>query len=464
MIAQPTTRDSVQRLSLDEALAQAKFLQRTEKLDEADTIYSEILEQIPQEPNALHFLGILRHQQGDAQNAIRLIRQAAELMPDEPGPWVNLGNVLLEGACVDDAVDAYEHAAAMAPDLVLPLNNLGILHGRRRRWDQAEDCFKRGLRLAPDCSYLHHNYARMLHAAGRLREAAAHGLQSLELDPTSGTARKLLSMSYFLLGETAKAVSNLEQWRALEPDNPEIAHHLAACGSGEIPGRASDAYVERVFDEFASSFDQQLQSLGYRAPQLVHAALERMTSAIGPAPFILDVGCGTGLCGALLRPHARSLHGVDLSAGMMVRARERGIYDALHRQELTAYLHSTSEAYDVIVSADTLCYFGALEDFLAGARQALRRSGVLIFSLEAATDETSRFELQVHGRYAHSSRYVEDALAAAGFTLASLEREVLRHEFIQPVQGLIVVATLAESAATPALDAATRSLDRLTRA
>ena len=63
---------------------------------------------------------------------------------------------------------------------------------------------------------------------------------------------------------------------------------------------------------------------------------------------ILDVGCGTGLCGALLSPYARRLVGVDLSDRMLDQARERNIYDELVKGELTAYLDGCRDAYDVI--------------------------------------------------------------------------------------------------------------------
>ena len=97
---------------------------------------------------------------------------------------------------------------------------------------------------------------------------------------------------------------------------------------------------------------------------------------------VLDAGCGTGLCGPLVAPYARRLVGVDLSEGMLARARARNVYDELVRRELTAYLHDCTGAFDVIVSADTLVYFGPLEEVLAAAGNALRAGGVLIFTVE----------------------------------------------------------------------------------
>ena len=138
-----------------------------------------------------------------------------------------------------------------------------------------------------------------------------------------------------------------------------------------MPPRASDAYVETTFDGFAASFDAKLTRLGYRAPGLVADAVRLACGAEARGLRILDAGCGTGLCGPEVRPMAEKLVGVDLSGGMLEKAALTGAYDVLERAELTAYLAAHPGAFDVVLSADTLCYFGALEAF---AEAALRRA------------------------------------------------------------------------------------------
>ena len=64
-----------------------------------------------------------------------------------------------------------------------------------------------------------------------------------------------------------------------------------------------------------------------------------------------------------------------------------------------------------------------------------------MFTLEALAEPGCDYKLQVHGRYAHSSDYVESALANAGLQVESFEKSVLRQELIEPVQGWVVVAT-----------------------
>jgi predicted TPR repeat methyltransferase len=104
---------------------------------------------------------------------------------------------------------------------------------------------------------------------------------------------------------------------------------LAACTSRDVPARASNGFVAETFDSFAANFETKLAKLSYRAPALVAAMLE--DSGRGPAKSldVLDVGCGTGLCGPLVVPYARRLTGVDLSAGMLAQAKEKNVYDLL---------------------------------------------------------------------------------------------------------------------------------------
>jgi predicted TPR repeat methyltransferase len=201
--------------------------------------------------------------------------------------------------------------------------------------------------------------------------------------------------------------------------------------------------VVRTFDDFAASFEAKLESLSYRAPALVAATLADADLVPDGRLVVLDGGCGTGLCGPLLRPYASRLVGVDLSGGMLEHARRKDIYTDLVLAELTEFLRARHEVFDIIVSADTLVYFGDLRQFCRAAAGALRRSGLLVFTVEqtAARDDAD-FRLQLHGRYSHSDEYVHRVLEAAGLS-AHIQRADLRTEAGEPVAGLVVRAAKA---------------------
>ena len=126
---------------------------------------------------------------------------------------------------------------------------------------------------------------------------------------------------------------------------------------------------------------------------------------------------------------------------MLAQAHDRKVYDELVKRELTAYLRDSPEAFDVIVSADTLVYFGSLESVISCSADALRPGGHLVFTVEelidAATD--TGYAIRPHGRYGHACRYVERVLADANLQPA-IARAELRLEAGDPVSGLVVRA------------------------
>ena len=418
-----------------EALMIANELQQRGEFDGAEEIYLTVLGMLPAHADALHFLGVMRHHQGRDQDALGLIVRSIESDPQAPGPWLNLANVLLAGGQFDDAANALRGAIERAPEMADAHNNLGVLYTRLGRFAEAEQALQRGLALDSSLAYIHFNLANLYFRTGRSEESTRLLLQAMKLDAGNPAARSLLSRAYFMLGDHDSGVRALRDWLADEPGNPQALHHLAAAGVDPMPPRASDAYIEQVFDSFSDSFDSKLQSLGYRAPQVVAEALAALGDDCPRDATVLDAGCGTGLCAPLLRPYASRLEGVDLSSGMLARARARGGYDELHHAELTAFLDASPERFDIIASADTLIYFGELEPVFTAAARALRSGGVLVATLEALHDDEAAVRLEVHGRYAHSRAYLESALQDAGLRLLDIDQQVLRREAGEHVHG-----------------------------
>ncbi len=132
---------------------------------------------------------------------------------------------------------------------------------------------------------------------------------------------------------------------------------------------------------------------------------------------------------------------MDLSAEMLAHAEAKRVYDELTRAELTEYLGRRAAAFDLIVAADTLVYFGELDDVLAAATRALRPGGVLVFTLEhaAAGTATGGYRLELHGRYSHSRAYVEALLRGLGLAPRIMAAD-LRMESGAPVRGLVIRA------------------------
>ncbi|HEV7607917.1 MAG TPA: tetratricopeptide repeat protein [Steroidobacteraceae bacterium] len=379
------------------------------RLAEAESAYLQLLQKQPRDFDALHYLGVLRMRLGRREEAIELVKRSLSISPHNPDAWNNLGNMLLGGNEIETrgAELAYSAATQQKPDFAEAWYNLANLFRRALRRDDAVRCYRKVLDLNPRFAGAYENIAMLLLRVGRP-------------DLTADVYRR---------------------WLAVEPDNPIARHMAAAYSNAKAPARADDAYVAQVFDRFAGNFDQALANLNYVAPSLLTAALAEVISFAERRLVVLDAGCGTGLCGPLLRSTARQLVGVDLSAGMLAKARERQVYDELHESELVAFMHAHPAGYDVVISADTLVYFGALEEAMNAAAGALKPGGVLAFTLEAETvGSPEKFRLHKSGRYSHSADYARECLEAAGFKVLLIEGGVLRQEAGADVLGHVVLA------------------------
>lgn len=417
---------------------------QADELDVAQAALAQVLAADAQQPDALHFLGILRHRQGRSDEAVALITQALATAGGHAGMHINLGNVLFESGRAREAVAAYETALDGEPasgqawcNLGTALHGLGDLAQARHAWQQA-------VHHGPDNAEAWYGLSRCLVELGQVHEGLLANSHAVALWPRQGQAREQVIRALLLLERHDDAERLYREWLAEEPDNAIVHHQLGAL-RGNAPERASDAYVETVFDSYASVFDGKLAALNYQAPQLVTQAL----AAFGVAEAALDIadlGCGTGLCGPLLRPFARRLVGCDLSTGMLVQAQRRQCYDALFKVELLHFLQHEPRSFDVLVSADTLCYFGPLDAVCAAAAGALRGRGRFVFTVEALADGGPDWLLRPTGRYAHTRSHLENALRAAGFANTVCSAGALRQEAGLPMAGWVAVATLAELA------------------
>jgi predicted TPR repeat methyltransferase len=384
-------------------------LHKSGRLAEAEAAYMLLLRKRPNDGDTLHFLGLLRMHQGRRPAAIELIQRSLRILPMNPHAWNNLANLLLAEDRQDEAEAAYMRATHLNPKMAEAWFNLGVLFRRKRKPEEALKSFR----------------------------------NVLDSNPRFSRAYESLGLLLYRMGQHTHAADVYRKWLEVDPSNPTAQHMVAATSGQQVPERAGDRYVSQLFDSFANSFDESLKNLDYAAPQLLAAALAERVQ-FGESTFdILDAGCGTGLCGVLLRTTAKTLVGVDLSAGMLAKARERRIYDQLLEAELCACMRGHPGEFDIVNCADTLVYFGALEEVATSARSCLRPGGRFAFTLEAEpADSEHRYRIQAHGRYTHQAGYVRDVLGAAGFEDPEIEAVVLRKERGADVQGHLVIARL----------------------
>ncbi len=427
--------------------------------------------------DALETRLLLREGRHDAARA--MLDAAVARRPTDPQLRRTRAELLLVlGERVAAATDAAE-AVMLAPEEPAGKAVLGVAMGELGQWRDAAACLREAVAGDPGCVPYRLALARVQQRAGDVAAARAMLEATIAAAPNHAGARSalvalvvgggdftqavalakaarqagvidacllgLLGHALSCLGLHEAAAEAYQDALALEPDDPYVRHLVAASGRVAAASQAPEAYVRVLFDGYAHRFDQHITSLGYRVPGLVRAAVLRHAPAgNGPAGngLVLDLGCGTGLAAvAMSGLPLGPWHGVDLSPAMLARAAATGLYEQLLETDLVVGLAQPGPQYQLIVAADVLCYFGALEPVLAAARGRLAADGIMVLSLEALPEPAVEpgWRLGPLGRYAHAPATLVAAATAAGLVVRALDHETLRWEGDAPVPGLLAV-------------------------
>ena len=241
------------------------------RLSEAYDIYRRVLAVAPQQPDALHLLGVVAYQLEQPQQAVDLIRLAIALRGDNPDFHVNLGNALQALGRHAEAVNAFGRAAGLEkPMRAETVFNLGNALGRAGRADEAIAALREAVRLNPDFAPAYRNLGLLLHGEKRLSEAETELDRSATLAPEDAESRYALGLVQKDRGRPEAAVESFSA--ALSRDPAHAAAHDALGSALKELGRLDEAvtaYAAAVAcdPEFAAAHYNlagALQDLGRR--------------------------------------------------------------------------------------------------------------------------------------------------------------------------------------------------------
>lgn len=374
------------------------------RLEDAAARYQAALALVPGRPSILANLGVTQCRLGQWPAAVATLTQATKADPTHRDAWVALG----------------------------------LSHEALSNWDAAAQALQEGIRLGVSTAQLWLSLALCLLRLERQPAEALHALdQALALEPTLAEAWSQRGSLLRDTGQYAEAARCFEQALAHGGDESLHRFYLASVRSGEAaPAQPPRVYVEALFDDYADDFQTHLvQHLKYQAHETLLAPL----CAGGQRyPLVLDLGCGTGLCGQRIRGHADAVDGVDLAQAMVERARASGAYRRVEQGDLLGFLQAQTEPADLVIAADVFIYVGALDAVFAAVRQRLRPGGCFAFSVELASDGQEP-QLRPSLRYAHPPAYVERLAQAHGFRACQTWQAPLREDQQKPVMGLYVL-------------------------
>lgn len=420
-------------------------LQRAGNIDGAIASFQRAVALNPTFIDAHRALGNLFQVQKKYAEAVKSYQQAISIDPAFKVGYEGIGAILLSQEKWTEAKEVYKKAIAENVSTALIHVGLGLACSRLGDENAAIESFEKAVAVDPLCFLAYFHLGNAFYRKKLYSKAINSYERATTLNPQDiNLLKKLAYVLLYNMRDYAKAAEIYRQVLVLDPADPIARHHFAACSGEAIPARAENAYIEDTFDKFSKTFDDVLVGqTKYCGPQLIAQAMQRECGVAGKQFKILDAGCGTGLCGLEVVAYSSQLTGVDLSAGMLEKAKQRNLYDTLIREELTDYLFSQFKAFDVIVSGDTFIYFGALEELLLAARNAIRDDGYLFFTAETflpevVSGDVRGYFLGPHGRYSHSEVYLKKVLHENRFEVLSIESNFLRYENSRAVQAFVV--------------------------
>ena len=368
--------------------------------DQALKWYLRALELSPSDASMHHESGICYLQLKDYTKAIEAFLKTIDLEPEHTEAYYHLANTYLAVGKVKQAKSFY-------------LNQI--------TYSKMIECY--------------FNVGVLLEKEGRHQEAITFFTSCLEINPDYIPAHQNIASSYLQANRIDQAIKHYEILHNLDENNSEYNHILSALKQTHTPEKTPDQYIQNLFDHYAPHYNAHMQNfLDYQVPQKILDLLESHHLSGKPLNQIIDLGCGSGLCGHVLHPHTHTLIGIDLSEKMLEQARKTGFYNELICDNIETRLGKILPS-DGLVASDVLSYLGDLNQLFEGVFKALKPSGFFCFTIEKTHQYP--YVLQKSIRYAHHKSYIHEQAQIHGLEIVSYENIQLRKHHQSHIEGYL---------------------------
>ena len=186
----PVQSQLAPQLSPQQALQSAMAQHQAGNLSQAELLYKQVLQAAPNQPDALHLLGLVAKQKGDLKTAAQLMRRALSYNPNYVEAYVNLGATLQEQGDLKDAADCYRKALALRPNYAEVHSNLGVVLKAQDNLHESAECFVRALALNPNSVETFANLDALLKEMAAPDEALMYYRKVLAISPTNIAAQQ----------------------------------------------------------------------------------------------------------------------------------------------------------------------------------------------------------------------------------------------------------------------------------
>jgi len=414
-------------------------------LDLATRHLHEALRLAPNNAESYNNLGSLYYTRGQITQAIPLFEKAIRNNPLNWEAHYNLANCYIKQDMVLQAISHYETVIKLNSQHANAKVNLAMALVSLHDYTAALPLLEEATINNPQHAELQGHLAEAYLDLGKSQQAMDQYKKALLLEPNRAQWHHNLAVLYLRTKQTELAKQHFVRSLELEPNNPTAQHMLSALGTKNSQNieTAPAEYINQLFDQYASYYNQHVTTqLNYKVPLLLRQAISKFLNDFSKQQNILDLGCGTGMCGVYFRDMADFLIGVDLSAEMLAQAKALGAYDGLCRCNILETIPGYNrQVFDLIISADVFVYIGDLKPLFQVLRGALRPNGKIAFTIEN-TDDKDNVVLQQTGRFAHGVHYIQQLCTKFNFHIDTEELIDLREQEGKKIGGRLYIISL----------------------
>lgn len=401
------------------------------KLPEALSAYQKAIDLQPNYVDAYYNLGLALNKSKQLAAAINVYRSLLELSPQHSGARFHLACLYLQQEKINQALQEFLLIEKKHPFHLETLINLANCYVKLGAIKEAQKHYLQALELAPHDPELLFNLAVLHGSQNELAIALQYYLKAIELKPDFFAAHNNIGVIYLQFQQQDKALEHFQQALRLQPGNASIQHTINILLQKKNINASPPEYIQTLFDAYAGHYEAHLlKTLKYNLPELMYAIVKRHCSHFDN---VLDLGCGTGLCGELFKPIVHTLTGVDVSEKMLAMAADKKIYDKLLQEDMLRFLADKDGAYDLIIAGDVLVYFGDLTAVFAAVNKALKPNGLFIFNAEI--DRDHNYRMSDSGRFMHHKKYLDELAIMNNFKTLDYQVVAFRTENNQAVSG-----------------------------
>ena len=209
---------------LDEALG----LFNEGRMGRVRRVLGRVLDQDPDNADALHLLGIVDIQRGALLSGTELIAKAIEIDGGNSAYHNNLAGAYADMSRIGEAEEHFQKAIELNPDYADAYYNIGNLYRLQGRFEEALENYRLAIEHAPGNARAANNVATVLVELGRLDEAEKAYRDALKLFPEDASMHNNLGTLYKVQNRLIDAQKAYRKVLELHPESPDGLRNLAA--------------------------------------------------------------------------------------------------------------------------------------------------------------------------------------------------------------------------------------------